>query len=155
GAVPPEDFLPAANDYLCRQGWEEGFATAVHLSLDLGSGAFELRAAGHPPAVQLEASTGRWLVHEGAGPALGLIEGMDFDALRGRIDVGDALLLFTDGMVESPTRDVGSGIDRLTGQAERVFAEAFDGGARRLVDDLGSRNDDRALLMVHRRPLAR
>ena len=35
GALPPAEFLPAANDYLLRQDWDEGFATAVHLSLDL------------------------------------------------------------------------------------------------------------------------
>ena len=44
----------AANDYLLRQEWEEGFATAVHLSLDLATGRFEVRTAGHPPAVQLD-----------------------------------------------------------------------------------------------------
>ena len=38
GALPPEQFLPRANDYLLRQGWEEGFATAIHLSVDLRSG---------------------------------------------------------------------------------------------------------------------
>ncbi len=151
GALPPGDFLPAANDYLVRQGWEEGFATAVHLSLDLCTGDFQLRAAGHPPAVQLSAGSGRWTTLEAEGPALGLVEGMDFDRLDGRIELGDAFLLFTDGMVETPTRDVSSGIDRLTGHAERLFADTFDEGARRLVDSLGSRNDDRALVMVHRR----
>jgi hypothetical protein len=59
GALPPEDFLPAANSYLMRQDWPEGFATAVHLSLDLATGEFELRSAGHPPAVQLHAGSGR------------------------------------------------------------------------------------------------
>ena len=38
GAVPSADFLRAANEYLVRQGWEEGFATAVHLDLDLRTG---------------------------------------------------------------------------------------------------------------------
>ena len=57
-ALPPAEFLPAANDYLLRQDWEEGFATAVHLSLDLATGAFEIRTAGHPPAVQLAAGVG-------------------------------------------------------------------------------------------------
>src|ERR1700722_696935 len=35
GSVPSEEFLASANRYLLRQGWEEGFATAVHLVLDL------------------------------------------------------------------------------------------------------------------------
>ena len=31
GALPSEEFLAASNDYLLRQGWDEGFATAVHV----------------------------------------------------------------------------------------------------------------------------
>ena len=43
------EFLPAANEFLLRQDWEEGFATAVHLSLDLRTG--ELRGPQRrPPA---------------------------------------------------------------------------------------------------------
>jgi serine phosphatase RsbU (regulator of sigma subunit) len=151
GALPPADFLPAANEYLLRQGWEEGFATAVHLSLDLVTGAFEVRTAGHPPAAQLDAGSGRWTVHEGEGPVLGLIEDAEFVTISGVLRSGDALLLYTDGMVETPKRDISLGIDRMLGQAESLLRGEFDGGADRLVDALGSRNDDRALVLVHRR----
>ena len=83
GALPPGEFLPAANDYLLRQNWDEGFATAVHLSLDLATGEFAVRTAGHPPAVQLHAGSGRWTVHSTEGPALGLIEGTEFPQRAG------------------------------------------------------------------------
>jgi hypothetical protein len=43
------------------------------------------------------------------------------------------------------------GIDKLQGQGERMLRDGFDDGARRLIEQLGSRNDDRALLLVHRR----
>jgi hypothetical protein len=151
GALPPEQFLPAANDYLLRQDWSEGFATAVHLSLNLDTGEFELRSAGHPPAVQLHAGSGRWGVHETDGPVLGLMRNAEFRLVTGRLQHGDALLLYTDGMVETRTRDIGLGIDRMLGQAERLLRGHFEGGAARLIDSLGSRNDDRALLLVHRR----
>jgi hypothetical protein len=151
GALPPAEFLPAANDYLLRQGWEEGFATAVHLSLDLATGAFEVRTAGHPPPAQLGAGSGRWTVHEGEGPVLGLIEDAEFRVVPGQLRPGDALLLYTDGLVETPRRDIGLGIDRMLGQAEGLLRGVFEGGASRLVDTLGSNNDDRALVLVHRR----
>src|ERR1700744_2524659 len=38
GSVPSTDFLSAANAYMRRGRWTEGFVTAVHLSLDLTSG---------------------------------------------------------------------------------------------------------------------
>lgn len=151
GALEPGEFLPAANEYLLRQNWEEGFATAVHLSLDLETGDFEIRTAGHPPAVQLSAGSGRWIVHESEGPILGLIEDAEFVVCRGTMRRGDALLLYTDGLVETKTRDISLGIDKLQGQGERLLRDGFDHGARRLIDSLGSRNDDRALLLIHRR----
>jgi hypothetical protein len=151
GALSPEEFLPAANDYLLRQHWEESFATAVHLSLDLETGDFEIRTAGHPPSVQLSAGSGRWIVHESEGPILGLIEDAEFVVARGTMRRGDAVLLYTDGLVETKTRDISLGIDKLQGAGERLLREGFDHGARRLIDTLGSRNDDRALLLVHRR----
>ncbi|WP_256959612.1 serine/threonine-protein phosphatase, partial [Streptomyces viridochromogenes] len=60
GSLPPHAFLPAANGYLLRQDWDEGFATSIHLVLDLDSGDYELYSAGHPPGLQLSAGSGRW-----------------------------------------------------------------------------------------------
>jgi serine phosphatase RsbU (regulator of sigma subunit) len=151
GSVPPAQFLPAANGYLMRQEWGEGFATAVYLVLDLRTGEFEIRTAGHPPAVQLHAGSGRWVVEDSAGPVLGVIPGAEFSAARGRVQPGDALLLYTDGLVETPQRDLSLGIDKLLGEAERLATQGFDHGASRLVDRIASQNDDRALVLLHRR----
>jgi hypothetical protein len=151
GALPPSEFLGAANDFLLRQEWEEGFATAVHLSLDLPTGRYAVRSAGHPPAALLNAGAGRWTLIDASGPVLGLIDDAAFDCVEGVMRRGDALLLYTDGLVETPTRDITLGIDRMLGMAERLLRGEFEGGAARLIDALGSRHDDRALLLVHRR----
>jgi hypothetical protein len=151
GALPPEQFLGAANDYLLRQDWDEGFATAVHLSLDLGSGAFEIRTAGHPPAVHRAAGSGRWTVLESEGPILGLMDDAWFSCATGTLGHGDAVLLYTDGMVEEPQRDIELGIDRMLGEAERLLRGDFRGAADKLVAALGSRDDDRAMVVVNRR----
>ena len=151
GALPSGDFLEAANDFLLRQDWDEGFATAVHFSLDLATGDYRLRSAGHPPAAVREAGTGRWRVVETEGPVLGIIPGAWFATERGTLHRGDAVLLYTDGLVETPRRDIAMGIDRMLGQAEQLLRGDFEDGARRLVDALGSHNDDWALLLVQRR----
>ena len=150
-ALPPSEFLAGANNFLLQQDWDEGFATAIHLSLDLETGHFDIRSAGHPPAAVRHAGSGRWEVVESEGPILGLLDGAEFPATSGQMRRGDALLLYTDGMVETRTRDISLGIDRMLGQAERLLRGEFEGGATRLVEALGSRNDDRALLLVHRR----
>jgi Stage II sporulation protein E (SpoIIE) len=152
GALPAERFLVAANDYLLRQDWSEGFATAVHAQIDLRTGVFELRSAGHPPGVQMHAGSGRWEVHEAEGPVLGLMKDAEFTVVHGRVDRGDALLLFTDGVVETPQRDISLGIDKLLGLGEQLLRSGFEQGAHRLLDRLGSmHDDDRALLLLHRR----
>ncbi|MET0998331.1 MAG: PP2C family protein-serine/threonine phosphatase [Marmoricola sp.] len=151
-ALPGERFLPAANAYLLGQNWGEGFATAIHLHLDLPSGDFELRKAGHPPAVWLHAGSGRWSVLNSDGPVLGLIEDAEFDCVRGHLDDGDVILLFTDGLVETAQRDITLGMDKLAGLAQRLFQTGFDGGAKLLIDSMEQTNDDRALVLVHRRP---
>ncbi|MGH3509026.1 MAG: PP2C family protein-serine/threonine phosphatase, partial [Nocardioidaceae bacterium] len=151
GALPVERFLPAANEYLLAQDWSEGFATAVHLAIDLRSGAFELRSAGHPPAVQLNAGSGRWTAMEVEGPVLGLMEGAEFAVERGTLQRGDAVMLYTDGVVETPSRDISLGIDRLVGEAERLFRTGFEAGASRLIGRLSLADDDQALLVLHRR----
>ncbi len=151
GAMSPEDFLESANAFLMRQDWEEGFASAVHLCLDLSSGEFEIRSAGHPPAALRTAGSGRWSVLEAEGPVLGLIDNAIYEPVRGTMRSGDALLLYTDGMVETPHRDIMLGVDKMLGQAERLLRGEFDGGAERIIAAIGSRNDDRALLLVHRR----
>lgn len=150
GAMPRADFLPAANAYLMRQDWEEGFASAIHLWLDLETGDFEVRAAGHPPAAHRVAATGRWSVLRTEGPVLGLLDDATFTCVRGSLRADDAILLYTDGMVEEPRRDIDLGIDRLLGQAETMLRGSFAGAAELLAQSVGSKNDDRALMVVQR-----
>ncbi len=150
-ALPGGQFLPAANAYLLRQDWDEGFATAIHLHLDLATGDFELRKAGHPPAVWVHAGSGRWSVVSSDGPALGLLPDTDFECVSGRLAVGDGLMMYTDGLVESSTRDMSLGIDKLAGLGTRLLAEGFEDGAEYVMKGMQATDDDRALVLVHRR----
>ncbi|MGH3470791.1 MAG: SpoIIE family protein phosphatase [Nocardioidaceae bacterium] len=151
GSLDRQDFLPAANEYLLRQQWSEGFATAVHLAIRLSTGEFEVRTAGHPPAVQFHAGSGKWSVQWTEGPVLGILANAQFGTYSGTMSSGDALLLYTDGLVEMPQRDISYGIDKLLGEAERLVPKGFERGAERLVASIDSANDDRAILLLHRR----
>jgi hypothetical protein len=152
GSVVPDAFLSAANRFLIRQRWGEGFATAVHLVVDLESGGFEIRSAGHPPPAHFQASSGQWRTMEGfEGPVLGLIPDATYAPTGGRLGRGDALLLYTDGLVERSRRDISLGIDKLLGHGERlVGGSGFEGSASNLVERLGSPADDCGLVVLHR-----
>ncbi|SCF37469.1 Stage II sporulation protein E (SpoIIE) [Streptomyces sp. LcepLS] len=151
GSLPPADFLPAANGYLLRQDWDEGFATSIHLVLDLETGEYEVYSAGHPPAVQLHAGTGRWEQMTAEGPLLGVYGGAEFDPAKGCLNSGDVLMLFTDGLVETAEREISEGIDRLTGEADRYVAGGFVGASWHLIEAVAKDvNDDRALVLICR-----
>ncbi len=152
GAMPPGEFLPAANTYLLAQDWPEGFATAVHLAVDLPTGRFRVSHAGHPPAVHLHAASGLVETLDGAGgPVLGVVAGGTFPVREGVLEAGDTVLLYTDGMVEIPGRDLDLGIDRLMGVAERVVATRRGGAEDVVAGVRAAENDDRALVLVRRR----
>ena len=134
----------------------EGFVTAVHLWLDLTSGEYVISSAGHPPAVHYDAAAGRWGITRAHGIVLGVVadlHGAASESERGVLQRGDALMLYTDGMVESPGRDIDAGTDRLLGEAERLLSGGFKAGAPALVAamqrEIGS-SDDCALVLIWR-----
>jgi serine phosphatase RsbU (regulator of sigma subunit) len=156
GSVPRDDFLPACNAYMRRGPGTEGFVTAVHLSLDLTSGEYSISSAGHPPAAHYDAAGGRWRLTRAHGIVLGVVadlHGAATEAERGVLQRGDALMLYTDGMVESPGRDIDAGTDRLLGEAERLLSSGFSTGAPALVAamqrEIGG-SDDCALVLIWR-----
>ena len=64
---------------------------------------------------------------------------------------GDALLIYTDGIIESRARDLDDGIDWMLGVAEARVALGFSGLVKRLV--AGGRagdEDDRAAVLIWR-----
>jgi hypothetical protein len=147
----PQDFLAAANSYLVGQDWDEGFATAVHLTIDLVTGSYAVGSAGHPPAAHFDAGSGRWSLVDGNGPALGLLPTATYASTKGVLRPGDALLLYTDGLVEVPGRDLAVGIDKLLGEAERLVPRGFAGGGEVLVNRVSAGSaDDRGLVLVWR-----
>lgn len=153
GSPRPEGFLTAANRYLDRQAWDEGFATAAHLVLDLVNGSFTVTSAGHPPVAMFDAGSGRWSLLGAEGVALGLLPEASYEPVTGRLEGGDALLLYTDGLVEVPGRDLSVGIDKLLGEAERLVPRGFRGGGRLLVSRVASAStDDRGLVLLWREP---
>jgi hypothetical protein len=154
GSVPREEFLPACNAYLRRGSATEGFVTAVHLALDLTSGEYVLASAGHPPAAYYDAAADRWRLTRARGIVLGVVpdlRGAATEQEHGVLHRGDALMLYTDGLIEAPGRDIDEGTDRLLGEAGRAFTSGFMAGAGPLVTTMQAGtggSDDCALVLI-------
>lgn len=152
GSVPSGEFLSACNTYMRRQRSAEGFVTAVHLVIDLRTGDFVVESAGHPPAVRFDAGSGVWHATEAKGVVLGVVPDLRCAPEHGRLNPGDAILLYTDGMIEEPGLDLDAGIDRLLGEAEHLVTTGFHQGAPEMVATLSKgHNDDCALVAIWRK----
>ncbi|MBC7631648.1 PP2C family protein-serine/threonine phosphatase [Aeromicrobium sp.] len=150
GALPPLGLFAAANDFLIRRDWDEGFATAVHVIIDLPTGGYSIINAGHPPALRWDSTTTSWEVDGARGTALGITKRPDFHQTIGVLGVGEALMFYTDGVVETRTRDFTTGIEWLRTAAAGIVSKSFDQAPRRILTLVESGDDDRAVLMLSR-----
>ncbi len=150
GALPPLGLFSAANDFLNRQHWDDSFATAVHVLVDLRTGDYTIINAGHPPALRWDAARRTWDVDGARGTALGIVNRAEFHQTVGTLAPGDALMFYTDGVVESRTKDFTAGIEWLRDIAGTVVSSGFDGAPRRILARVESGDDDRAVLVLSR-----
>jgi anti-anti-sigma factor len=90
--------------------------------LDVNTGNFQYCTAGHPPPLQVPAG-GRWryLEPSGAGPLGGRT---GFTVREETLDVGDAILLYTDGLIERPGRPVAASTAELADLAANILSGA-------------------------------
>jgi len=81
------------------------YATAFYLIVDLAREEFRFASAAHPDPILLRRGTGavEWLKPDAGGkkgPALGLFADGKFSTFRRPLAAGDAIALYTDGLVE-------------------------------------------------------
>src|SRR5665811_491518 len=150
GSLSPEALFVAANRFLLRQHWDEGFATAVHVLVDLNSGEFSIINAGHPPALRWASNDHEWTIDRARGTALGITADADFHLTTGTLARGDALMFYTDGVVESHDIDVMTGIEWLRETAKTVVSHGFDNAAKKILARVNDGEDDRAVLILSR-----
>ena len=129
-AVPDDALLTAANAYLQRQPSDEDLATAVQVVLDLATGEYLIRSAGHPPALRWSLAATEWVVDNARGTALGVCDGPEFGETTGVLAPGEAL---TDA--QPPATGATSGSETNGGRAwtwARRVTPLGDAGALRI-----------------------
>ena len=155
GETRPEDFLPGANRYLIRQGWRDGFASAIHVSINVEDGEYCVGTAGHPSAAHYHAGTRRWeMITGAAGLLLGLFDQgpQDYARAGGVLEPGDVLLLYTDGVVEGPDGDLAAGTQQMLGLAQQAISAGPEGAAQRICEASARTGgeDDRSVVVIWR-----
>ena len=150
----PGSFLSRANEVLISEIELGRFITMAHLVFDLERGEVVSASAGHP-APRLVAPDGTVVPLAASGLALGVEAGQAYDETRTAMEPGAAVVVYTDGVVESRRGDDFYGTERL----DRLLAAHRSSGARELADAVladcrafggGEPVDDFAVVVVKR-----
>jgi anti-anti-sigma factor len=111
-------------------------ATVCVGSLDFATGEFQYCTAGHPPPLLVTAdANSRYVDPSGAGP---LGSGTGFPVRTEVLDVGDSILLYSDGLIERPGRPLGASTAEFADLAAKIA-----GGGGGFVIDAPRRRIDR------------
>jgi phosphoserine phosphatase RsbU/P len=156
----PVDGISQANRLICADAANGMFVTLFYGLLDPATGELTYVNAGHDPPLLYRAATDDWQTLSPTGPALGLDEQMTYRQRTIRLEPGDFILLYTDGVTDALNEQQQEfGRDRLS----RTVAAERLAPASRLVDTLeqalytfvgGSEPfDDVTLLLVKRDPI--
>ena len=111
-------------------------ATLCVGSLDFATGEFQYCTAGHPPPLLVSAgANSRYAEPSGAGP---LGSGTGFPVRTEVLEVGDSVLLYSDGLIERPGRPLGASTAEFAELAANIV-----GGSSGFVIDAPGRPIDR------------
>lgn len=144
---PLDEMMTRINHELSRENAEMMFSTVWIGVLDVVTGEVLYVNAGHNPPALVTKSGVSWIedIH---GPMVGPIEGVTYTSGSLMLDVGDMIVVFSDGVTEafSPTNELYSEqrlADLLTGdtrRADRITETVIDSVLA--WEDSGERSDD-------------
>jgi sigma-B regulation protein RsbU (phosphoserine phosphatase) len=150
----PSDFLQSANDVIVDEIAPGKFITMIYVVIDATSGEVAVAGAGHPAPRLVDAAGGVTSL-DAAGLVLGVERAQVYDEVKATLGVGDAIVLYTDGVLEARRDGELYGPERL----DRLLAERSSLEpaqlARAVLDDcrafaLGELADDCAVVVVRR-----
>jgi serine phosphatase RsbU (regulator of sigma subunit) len=150
----PADFLQFANEVVFGEIAPGKFITMVYVVIDPRAGKFAAACAGHPLPRVIRVD-GRVGALEAQGLVLGIEPGQEYVEVSATLDVGGAVVLYTDGVLEARRDGELYGLERL----DRLLFESRDLPAeqiaRKVLDDCrafarGELADDCAVVVVKR-----
>ncbi|MER5698798.1 SpoIIE family protein phosphatase [Streptomyces mirabilis] len=116
--LPPQEVLHHLDEQAQRLG-PNHMATCMYAVYDPVAHKLAIANAGHPPPILLHANHRAEVLRVPPAAPIG-VGGVYFEAVEVDAPAGATLLMYTDGLVESRTRDVWTGIEHLREQLSAV-----------------------------------
>ncbi|WP_152990488.1 PP2C family protein-serine/threonine phosphatase [Sphaerimonospora mesophila] len=147
----PDQILVALNRLLRRMR-PDVLATAVVAHYRSTDRVLTWCHAGHPPMLLVRGDTVERLHHPGV--LLGVFDDVEYSCASIRLDPDDLLLMFTDGLIERPGRDLFEGLDALSATITEVVRAAPRDRLSTIMDGLVPSNtsDDTCILVARVTP---
>ncbi|MBP5889496.1 SpoIIE family protein phosphatase [Streptomyces scabiei] len=146
----PQEVMSSTNRLLIDLG-SELFASCLYLRLDPAHGTAVMARAGHPPPL-LRRPDGKVRVLDLAGgPLLGIDAAAAYPTTEVALAEGSVLVLYTDGLIESPGVDIEDALASLGERLSTAGERPLEWLADRLVQETEAaqeRADDVALLLL-------
>ena len=118
--------------------------TAMCLALDHRSGYATVAGAGHPPLLVTRYGRGTEAIAS-AAPPLGLMEQSQFSETTVKLERGDALILYTDGLLGAAKSDQSRIAPAQLAGMVNPFASDANSLLHGLLKQVGSAESDKAL----------
>jgi GAF domain-containing protein len=131
-AASPAEALRRANDLLVADSSSGMFVTVFYGVLDIQTGEFAYANAGHNRPILARAGGGETELLAADGMVLGVMENVSLEEKKIVLEMGDALLMYTDGLTD----------------AINEHEEEF--GAARLADSVRENRAESAESLIHR-----
>ncbi|SHN27365.1 SpoIIE family protein phosphatase [Cryptosporangium aurantiacum] len=128
-------------------------ATCCYATIDPVTGDGVVVGAGHPPPIVVRADGGVEIVAPSGGLILGVQDAAVYRSTAVHIGPGDALVLVTDGLIESPGQSIDAGLRALAERAAIGAGENAEHLAERIIAPIGPagrRFDDVAVVVARR-----
>jgi sigma-B regulation protein RsbU (phosphoserine phosphatase) len=97
----PVEALAKLNDLLAERSRRGMFATLLYIELDARSGKLTISNAGHLPPIIKKADGSLMTLAKAGGAPLGMLPGMKFSQETAKLERGETVILYTDGIVEA------------------------------------------------------
>jgi serine phosphatase RsbU (regulator of sigma subunit) len=139
GVASVGDALTRLNSELARDNDRAMFVTAFAARLDRASGTLEYVNAGHNLTYRIQAAGGAGTLSGPVDPALGAVEGHEYRTSVVKLDPGDALVAYTDGVVEARNA---AGAELSVAGLESYLSGCRGAGAEAIVRGLVERVEE-------------
>lgn len=120
----PAEVLTIVNHELYEEASAGVFVTLIYALLDVVTGEFEFCSAGHPAPLVASPSGKVRALERASGPACAILRDFTFTSHTARLEPGDTVVLFTDGVIDAKNAS------ELFFSQERLEAELSRGGKR-------------------------